>query len=241
MQTVKHTGYILTISFLIVLLGMLHFFPTAQAAPLKYNILAVVYSEGCETMLNHHLNTTCPTLDKIWKYDTSNKAVSGKLIIDHGKFVRTIPQVKNHYMWYINMTVCVDCELDLFSYSTIKTIFIEPSSFTYITKDQVIKNSHNFYSYSNRYVSSDCSTSTIGYSDSLLQDTISYMLSNCTHTSYSGNQTNTIKDTPIDYKNAPAYKYQNWLDKIKQTTHTGNCITKKCDTPVNPFKNKNWG
>src|SRR5690349_12467 len=84
----------------------------ATVAATKYNILAVEYSEGCETMLINHVKTSCPTLDKIIKYDTSNQKISGQFIKEKSGMMRAKPQIGNHYMFYTNMTVCVECSLN---------------------------------------------------------------------------------------------------------------------------------
>lgn len=217
------------------------FLPNVEAvSTTKYNILAVEYSESCQRMLDHGDNSTCPTLDKIWKYDTSNKNISGKLVWDGKEFLRSNPQVKNHYIWYDTIQVCVACNVPLGNPDLFKTIFIEPSGFTYITKDQEVKNSHIITTFTNPYISPDCMTATVGYSDFLLNDTIHYMLNNCIGQHFINNQTKTVKETPPDYKNSISYKQKAYTDSALKSSK-GNCITKKCDTPKDPFKKKAWG
>jgi hypothetical protein len=208
---------------------------------LKYNILAVEYSEGCETMLTHHINTTCPTLDKIWKYDTSNKLISGKLLLSNGIFSRTNPEVKNHYLWYVTpkTIICVDCNLPLDQPDIFKTIFIEPSSFTFINKTYTLNNTNAYSIFSNRFVSENCMSATIGYSDSLLNDTINYMLSNCTITHIKNTQTNYIKNTPFQYANPfSTLHYQKQVQDLKKSG-LNNCLIDKCNI-INPYAKTGW-
>jgi len=223
-------------SLLALILPASFLFPNISAiATTHYNILAVEYSEGCQKMLDNNMNTTCPTLDKIWKYDKTNKNISGNLFKYHGKYIRTNPQVRNHFMFYNNMTVCVDCSMNnIDGPDLIKTIFLEPSNFGYINKTEVVTNNH-YSTLSDRYVSPDCITSTIGYSDFMLNDTIKYMLSNCTTTSYNATKTNTIKDVLPDYKDAMSYKNQKWFVQALQATKTTNCLIHKCHTPKDPY------
>lgn len=208
---------------------------------LRYNILAIVYSEGCQTMMNHNINSSCPTLNKIWKYDTSNHIISGNMTLKNGKFIRSNPAVKNHYLWYTSpkTIVCVDCKLPLDRPDVFKTIFIEPSSFSFINKTFTLKNTNAWATYSNRYVSPDCLSSTIGYSDLLLNDTINYMLSNCTITKISNNQTNYIKNTPFQFNNPfSTLHYEKQISDMKKNG-MGNCITIKCNTK-DPYSKSNW-
>lgn len=219
-----------------------HFFiPNADAvSTTKYNILAVEYSQSCQTMITHGDNSTCPTLDKIWKYDTSNKNISGKLLWNGKEFIRTNPQVKNHYVWYETMKVCVGCDVPLGNPDLFKTIFIEPSGFTYVIKDQEIKNSHTITTFTNPYISPDCMTATVGYTDFLLNDTIHYILNGCIGNHFINNQTSTTKDTPADYKDSISYKQKAYVDAALKI-NKGNCISKKCDTVKDPFKKARWG
>ena len=221
---------------------------------LRYHILAVEYSEGCQTMINHNLTSSCPVLNQIWKYDTSNKYISGNIILSHGKYIRSNPQIKNDYLWYNDSKtiVCVDCNLPLDKPDVFQTIFIEPSSFVYINKTQTLNNTNTWTSFSNRYVSPDCISSTIGYSDFLLNDTINYMLSNCTITNIHNNQTNFIKQTPFQYNNPfSSLHMQTYLKELMHGhdffngNHTlgglgiGNCINIKCDYK-DPYRNPKW-
>jgi len=195
----------------------------------RYNILAVEYSQGCTTMIKNNIISDCPPLIKIYKYDTTNKNISGKFVIVKDKMIREKPEITNHYMFYKNMVVCIDCKIDLFHPDLVKTIFLEPTNFIYTNKNEVVTK-NTFTTYTDRYVSEDCSTSTIAYSDRMLNDTINYMLSGCTKTSLHLNQTNNVPYHPPDYKDSIWYKYKAWLDTIKQL-HNQNCIFKKCVTP----------
>lgn len=233
---------------------MIHFFPDSQAtnqSTTRYPILGIEFSESCSKILQYNINSSCPQLSQLTKYDTSNQKVSGQFILYHGKIIRTNPEFKNHWLYYTNETVCVYCDLDLAQPDLFKTIFIEPSSFTFINKADNSTN-YKYISYSERYVSEDCSTATIAYSDKLLNDTISYMLSNCTKTNIQTNQTNTLKEIPFSYDNPfSSLLLKNYLNEIMhghnyfEGNHTQgglgpeNCITHKCNF-TDIYKKPGW-
>lgn len=206
---------------------------------MKSNILAVEYSQACQTMLDHNATTSCPTLDKIWKYDTTNTQISGKLSLKDGVYYRTIPQVRNHYIWYGNMTVCVACSVPLYGH-IVQELFIAPSDFTYVDKDQQLKNAINYTIHTNPYISPDCQSATVGYTDLILADTIHYMLNQCVGTHLQNNQTKPLKQTPFDFNNPySTLKYQKFIQQMK-SVKVQNCINFKCNQ-TDPYKNKNWG
>jgi hypothetical protein len=209
----------------------------------KFNILAVEYSTGCSTALKHNVTTSCPTLDKIWKYDTSNTKISGKLLLSNGVFSRSEPQVKNHFQWYggMPMVVCIDCKVDLARPGIVKTIYLESSDFIYIDKTQEVKNSHTVYSYQKRSVTPDCYSATIAYNDTLLSDTIKYLLSNCSITSFNGTMSSSIKQTPSDFKDCISCNQKAYDDASLKIVKAQNCIIHICKTPTDPFKKAAWG
>src|SRR5690349_15311121 len=146
--------------FVFVIIILVHLPNNAEAKnqpTLKYKILAIEYSEGCQTTITHHINSTCPNLSKMIKYDTSNKNISGKFNITNGEITREKPEVKNHFMFYNflkNTTVCVDCSLNgINGPDMIQIIFIGPTDFTYIDKDQTLKNTNNFITHNHVYIS----------------------------------------------------------------------------------------
>lgn len=253
----NHKTVLLSIIFVFTFILVVHLSNSYETtATAKYKILAVEYSEGCQRMIENHMNNTCGNASQIIKSDTSNQKISGYFYSKDGIIQRTNPQVKNHFMFYdySNKTiVCVFCSLaGISGPDMIQTIFIDPSSFTYINKTETINNTNSFTTFSNRYVSPDCIDSTIEYSDMMLNDTISYMLSNCTKTFIHTNQTQTIKPIQFNFNNPfSSLHLKSYLEEIMKGhnffngNHTqgglgpSNCITHKCKF-LDPYKKPGW-
>lgn len=188
----------------------------------KYPIIMVIPSESCQKVIKYHMKSDCPTDDMLIKYDTSNQLISGHFITKDGITVRTNPEVKNHWVWYKNETVCVDCTGDFMNPDLYKMIIIEPHGFTFIDKYALVPN-HQWNSYSDRHMAG-CNTATIAYSDSLLNDTIHYMESNCTITKFNSTKINVIPSQPWDFDNPySSLHYKSTIDLIKKVS-IGNCI-----------------
>ena len=204
----------------------------------KYPVIMVVQSEICQKMIQNHINSTCATDDKTMKYDTSNQHISGKFVTKDGITTRTKAQVTNHYQFYTKQTVCVDCTGNLFNPDLYKIILLEPHGFTFVNKDQVVPN-NKWYSYSDRSMQG-CNTATIAYSDALLNDTISFLESGCTKTSFNGTMNHIIKEQPWSWDNPYSSLHQKSIvDKVKSTGGLGNCISKQCDY-TDPYKKAGW-
>lgn len=229
-------------------------------AQIKYPVLNIEYSQACRALIKHGDYSTCPKLSDIASFDTSNQHVSGKLVIDkNGIMTRTEPQLKNAYNFYKNFTICVDCQIDAATESTMQTIFFDPTSFPY-TKHSFTSVSTNVtgfiklvpYNYTttfneqnagmtvyyDRYVTDDCMVGNLVYSSALLQDTINYMKSGCKITFFNKTTTTVIPKHTIDYAKAPQYQYMNYIHKSLRN-NVGNCITQKCDAVPNPQNNFN--
>lgn len=217
----------------------------------KYPLIMIVPSESCQNMIKFHMKTDCPTDDMLLKYDTSNQKISGHFIIQNGNTIRDKPEVKNHYLFYQTQTVCVDCAGDYMNPDLFQIIIIEPHGFTYVDKYAVISN-NKWLSYSDRHMAG-CNTATIGYSDSLLNDTIKYMESNCTQTSFNSTKTNIIPDQPWSYDNP--YSSLHLSTYLKSFLHNhdifnrngtnpgglgpNDCIRHQCSY-TDPYKKAGW-
>jgi len=217
------------------ILATLIFFATSEASATnqteKYPVIFVIRSESCQKMIQYHIKSSCPTDDLIMKYDTSDQHISGKFIVKNGITVRTEPQIKNHYQFYTKETVCIDCNGNLALPDLFKTIILESHDFTYIDKYATVGN-NKWQSFNDRHMAG-CNTATIAYSDALFNDTISYLESNCTRTSFNGTTNHVIQDQPWSWNNPfSSIHQQNLVSSIKGI---GNCITKQCDVK-DPYK-----
>ena len=215
----------------------------ARQTTTHYPVLVIEYNQVCQTLITHHINSTCPHLSVLKKYDTSDKHVSGKFIKQGDDFIRTQPQLKNHWLYYQKQIVCVVCEVPLDKPDLFSVIFIKPSGFVYtLQNDNVTKGSYKFYK--DRYSTPDCITTTIGSDKNfefLLNDTIHYVLSGCKITSLNINQTSSIKnDIPIQYDNPfSTLHYKKQVDDMKKNG-IPNCITIKCTPNKDPYAKKGW-
>ena len=223
---------------ILFIVSILSFSDQAYAKPSPhYNMTLIILSETCKRTNHYNVTSDCPKIYELIKFDTSNQNISGKFVKNGNDYERTKPQMKNHWVYYQKNVICVDCNIDYIGTGgQFKSIIIEPNNFTWIDKDAVLKNTLKWTSYSNRFVSG-CQTATIAYSDSLLNDTISYLNSECTKTNFNGNKINTIQDHPFSFDNPySSLHYQSEIASLKSHA-IGNCINKICD--IKPL-NKNW-
>ena len=203
-------------------------------------VLLVKLSKTCET-LNKLNQTGCPKVSSIIKYDTSNQKISGKFITKNGITIREPPQVKNNWLYYTNsdkMIICVECTFDVTSSTQAKQIIIEPDYFTYIDKNAIVTK-NLWSSYSNRYMQG-CDVATIGNIPGLLNDTINYMLSNCTKTSFNTTSNHVIPDQPWSYDNPYSSLHQQaQVNKIKAIGGLGLCLQNQCNLQ-DPYRKAGW-
>jgi len=198
----------------------------------------VVQSELCQKEIQNHIRSDCPTDEILKKYDTSNQYISGKFVTKDSITIRTKAQVTNHYQFYTKQTVCVDCTGNLSSPDLFKMIILEPHGFTFIDKYQTVS-THTWNSYTDRSMQG-CNTATIAYSDWLLNDTISYLESECTKTKYTGNSTHTIQDHPFSFDNPySSLSFKNLVSQIKSTGGLGLCLQNQCNIK-DPYKKAGW-
>lgn len=214
-------------------------------------VLLVSLSGTCETLVKQG-SADCPTIKDLMTYDTSNQYISGKFVQNGNQFIREPPTVKNNWLIYSGSSkeiICVECSFDILSSQQSQQIIINPHGFTYINKTAIAKNS--WVSWSDRYMQG-CDTATIGYSKQLLDDTISYMLSGCTKTSFNGTVSHVIPDKPWEYDNPYSTLHQlSYLSSIlhghnlSNTNHTSggtgpvDCIRHECNFK-DPYSKAGW-
>lgn len=202
----------------------------------KLPILFVSLSTTCE-MMNKMGVKGCLSQDEIIKFDTSNQAISGKFIKQNGIIIRDKPQIKNHWIFYTDYTktvICVECSYDFNAATKAKQIIIQPNTFTFINKTAV-SNNHTWKSFSNRFMQG-CDVSTIASIPGLLNDTISYMLSGCTKTSFNDTQIHIIPQTPFVFDNPySSLHYKAVTDHIK-TARIGDCMIHQCSQTTSTKK-----
>lgn len=219
----------------VILLGM--HISSAYAELPKYNIIMIEYSQSCKILLLHDKTTSCPSLQTLIPFDTSNQKLSGMFFSHNGTWYRTNPQLTNHYKFYSSTVVCVDCTFPGNIPDYFKTIWIEPVGFSWASTSET-EHTAKIVVHSGSYVSLYCQEAGLAFDKVLLNKTITYMINNCNGVLPTINQTLTQKvPTPLDYKSNPTLIHKYWLDNIKKLGSLGNCITKKCNLPKDPFKN----
>ena len=167
----------------------------------KIPIIFISYSQTCENMIKAKISGCLP-LESIIPYDTSNQNIAGKFIKQGDQITRTKPQIKNFWLYYEqkkDRIVCIECVADITTLQESQNIILQPTDFIYIDKNANVTNGL-WSSFNSRYMQG-CDTATIANIPGLLQDTITYMLSNCTKTNFNGNSVHKINDTPWQYNN----------------------------------------
>jgi len=219
--------------------------PNAEATnqkTLHYNIIIVSLSESCIRINEQGPNHSCPKLNSLVSFDTSNQLISGKFDHSGNAWVRLPPEVKNHYLFYqyLNKTVvCVDCYYPGKLTDAFQTITIEPNGFVWVNPLEQ-KNNGQILTHHDRYVSENCKTASISFTPFILNDTISYMQSGCKITHYNNNNTSTLKDTPFEMKNPfSSLIYKHMINDFKKQ-RLGDCIHHKCLELPNLYKKPNW-
>lgn len=240
----------------------INFTPVDAQPTLHYNIIVPMLSESCIRMNEQGNNTSCPTIQNLITFDKSNQYISGKFIIKNGHWIRTPPEVKNHYMFYgysPKPVVCVECVFPGKDADSVQIIDIVPNSFTWIdpvSKD--IAKGNKILLHTDPYISPDCYNARLSFTPFKMNYTLAYMINGCKGTIIDNNSTITLKTAPF-YMDNPysSLRQQEMLQKYGITQHgsitingisgllgghtitLGDCIHKKCDIK-DPYKKKNW-
>jgi len=217
----------------------------------KLPVLLISLSNTCEILNKNNLKG-CPPISELMVYDTSNKMASGKFVIHDGLYSRTQPQMKNNWLAYSyskNTIICVECYFDVTATEKSRQIIIQPNSFTYVNKTET-ESKNTWYNFDNRYMQG-CDIATIANIPGLLQDTINFMLHNCTanSTSFKGVTNHTRTLHPFTFDNpysslvmASHYKtilqgHYLFSNKTSGGIGPSDCIRHTCDLTTS---NKKW-
>jgi hypothetical protein len=245
----NHQTMFYTISCIVSFILVVHLFiPNIEAITInkptnatktylsQSNRIGIQLSPTCITLIKNHMNTTCPTYDKLKPLDNTNPIWAGQWINDT-YYHRHLPRVSNHYLMNQNtFIVMVDPDPNFTTIS--KMIIIQAGNFTYTNPSDSIGNNHTRNEYQNRFVSG-CTEAIVAPLPSLIEDTLHYMESGCKITAYKEKVTTKTKDTPFQYGNPySSLHYKNQINQLKQHP-MGDCIHKKCDIS-NPYKKKGW-
>lgn len=228
----------------------------------RLGTILIMETPVCQRMLDHNITSSCPPLNILAPFDTTNQTFAGKIIKNSkGEWVRTAPLVSQWWNFFSvtkKNIVCVECAFDFAHSDEVPIIWIDPHGYDYAALSPIQSSLVNYTEgnntiqvqepnsqiatsliHHNVYVSSDCLTAEEPFNSTMLADTIYYIDSGCKTLPGSLNQTTAIipKTPVIDLAHAREILYEQWLDKAK-TTNIGNCITQKC-TPIKD-PNSNW-
>lgn len=182
-------------------------------------------SLACLTEFKHHINSTCLPYDILKQFDNTNPIFSG-LWVDQPYEHRLKPKVKNHENFNPNpWVIMVDPNPD-FTLNA-KMIYVVDKSFTWINPDDTSVKGLLMKTHVDRFVTIDCNEATVAPSIPLINDTIHYLESGCTSTSYNDTKPIIQKEIPFSMDTINI-KQQQEIKSAKSIT--ANCITHKCET-----------
>lgn len=191
--------------------------------------IAIILSQQCLTALKNHAETSCPDYSILFNWDNTDHFYYGHLINDSGFFHRSKILVPNYYnIVKPNQTIIGVDPGNKFIQSS-KIITIVPDGFTYINAAESVGANHTRNEYHDRYVEG-CKLATISYSSFLLNDTISYLKSNCTKTNFVDHVQKQTGNQAFTFNNPYSTLHQqNLIHQIKSTGGMKNCITQQCN------------
>lgn len=200
------------------------------------NLITIDLSPQCIALIKQNVTNDCPTYKYLAsKYDNTNQMMSGRFITTNGFYHRAYPQTQLHFEMYppSKKIIMVDADANAIIHS--QEITIVPPPFTYIDKTEEITSKNNTRNiYHDRAVTL-CKQAKITFSDYLLNDTIAYLQSGCTKTTFDNKSKVTLHVTNIDASGLESVKMQKYYAQIK-AMNGQNCITKVCITPKDPDK-----
>lgn len=190
--------------------------------------ISVKLSQVCETLLKYNMSNTCLDYKTLRIFDNTNPLYAGQWV-DSPWYHRLSPKVKNHENFNPNpWAIMVDPNSDFSSNS--KLITVEDGSFSWINKDEGSIGGLSVKTHADRYVNADCNEALVAPDLNIIQDTIKYLESGCSVTSFNDTKITTQKEIPFSYDNPySTLKFQTQVSKIKATGGLGDCIHKICN------------
>ena len=164
------------------------------------NLIGIQLSQACITMLKNHINSTCLTYNDLKQFDNTNPVWSGQWV-DSPYYHRLNPKVKNQFSFNLNNqpnTVMVDPDSSFMAYA--KMITVENGNFTWINPNDQSIGGLTTLTHVDRYLLG-CDNAIVAPNLSLIQDTIKYLESSCTTTSFNDTKLNTHTEIPFSYNN----------------------------------------
>lgn len=202
------------------------------------NLIGIQLSSTCLTYLKNNLNSTCLTYKDMLSLDNTNKHLAGDFT-NIPYFHRLPPVVKNFFAFTNSPMVMVDPNNEFAIQA--KMIIVNPQNFTWIDKSEDGLNGGQIARHHIDRRMIGCEEAQVSSNYTLIRDTIIYMESGCTVTSFNDTKLITQKEIPFSYNNQySTLHYESYLEKIfhnhkffnsyKPTGGLGpmNCINHKC-------------
>lgn len=188
---------------------------TGTALTTTPNLITVDLSNQCLALIKMNNTKECPTYKTLAKHDNSNQVISGKIVTKNGFTYRETTKSTNHWTMYPpgKLIVMIDPDYNALVHS--KEITIVPSLY-YAESGQTVGSNHTMIVHTKRITNPSCTSAKIVYSEYLLEDTINYLSSNCTKTSFNEmEKVSVAASTPI-ILNSPfsSTQYDNQLKTI---------------------------
>jgi hypothetical protein len=206
--------------------------PTLTNSP---KVIGIILSNACISAIKTHSNSTCPTYQNIVYADNSSKFLSGKFGFVNGFYERIPNNFKQNFAYYnsINqITILVDPPKDIADKIPIIEIYTTLPTFAdkHANDLEAINGTRVLHQY--RFVVDCHSLTVITYSKSILDDTISYLLSGCTKTNLVTEITIHPVNKYIDPTQSALWKFQQAMSLEKKKVATSDCRIVKCDISV---------
>ena len=218
---------------------------------IKSNLIGIQLSSTCFTYAKNNMSSTCFNYKDLIKFDNTDKYLAGKFT-DKPYFHRLPSPVKNFWAFLDRGVVMVDPNND-FTINA-KMIIINPKNFTYIdpSEDQVNGTQNGKYHVGR--LMNGCSEAQVASNYTLIKDTIIYMESGCTMTSYNNTKTIPLKQTPFIYINPYSslrldsylksiFHGHQFFSSVNRTMAGGlgpsNCLTHHC-TFTDPYAKQGY-
>ena len=206
----KH--YLLFLSMLIAL-------PLLNAQAATSDLIGIMLSNSCETMIIHNLTTACPTYKELEQLDSSLKQNGSFGYVD--SFYKRLPsEYSNSWRLYdydSTQRVIVDPVLSM--HNKIRMIEIQPSLENYLVAGDMIENNTRKV-YHDRYVDNNCRNAIISAEKwtELIADTIYYMNKKCNenHTLFNPVEIIEMPISSQDIATSKKYIHDTWLANIKE-------------------------
>ena len=195
----------------------------------EYQFINVNLSKTCLTLIQHELQTKCPTYrEMIPLFDNTLPKISG-YFVDVGYDVKRLPsQLHDHWKYYEQMTktrvVSIDADTDLFDRGV--NIIIEANDFVVIERAGASDKTDSYDSstleqttWNNIHVNKKCDTVSVGPDLKVIEAAILHVLNKCTTDLSEFKITTENEPTVIPKEQSAHWQYLKWLSDLVKSLH----------------------